>query len=226
MTVNYAPEDLPVLFLYDMDPEWENSDRISAVESNEKMMAALKDAGHPVIPVEVQGNDLDSLLSRHAAEKPIVFNQCESIPGIPHSEHEAARIIDSHGFVYTGSTPEVLQLAGNKIETKRIIESHNIPTPASKVYYEPAAHDWNLSLYKCQDAGPWGVFHAWMVQQYLVGFLIVYPGHQNVGTPRGDAFHDAGDLSWIFALSHDYFRKSLPERPVVIHRCIFQDLIG
>ena len=133
-----------ILFLYDLDPEWDDSDRIAAVESNEKMIAALKDAGHPVTSIELSDRDLDSLISCHSAEELIVFNQCESIPGIFHSEHEAARIIESHGFVYTGSTPDVLKLAGNKIEIKRIIESHNFPTPAWKVYSEPAAADWDI----------------------------------------------------------------------------------
>lgn len=144
MPVNCAPEDLPVLFLYNMNPEWGSKDRISALETNGKMAAALKDAGHPVISVEVKENNLDFLLSHHSAEKLIVFNQCESIPGIPHSEHEAARIIESRGFTYTGSTPDVLRLTGNKIETKKIIESQNIPTPAWNVYYEPIADDWHL----------------------------------------------------------------------------------
>lgn len=144
MTANCAPGDLHVLFVYDINPEWENSDRESAIESNKKMMAALEDAGHPVTPIEVHDGDLDSLLSRHPAERLIVFNQCESIPGIPHSEYMAARMIESLGYVYTGSTPDVLKLAGNKIETKRIIESHNIPTPVWKVYYEPVADDWNI----------------------------------------------------------------------------------
>ena len=144
MPFSHTPEDLNVLFLYDIDPGWDVSDRQSAVETNERMISSLKEAGHPVIPLELNENNLDTLLKRHEAENLIVFNQCESIPGIPHSEHEAARIIESHGFVYTGSTPEVLKLAGNKIETKRIVESRNIPTPAWKVYSEPLADDWNL----------------------------------------------------------------------------------
>lgn len=144
MAFRSAPEDLHVLFLYDMDPEWDDSDRKSAVELNKKMMAALKEVGHPVIPAALRDSNLDSLLSRYAGKKPIIFNQCESIPGITHSEHLAAEIIESHGFVYTGSTPEVLKLAGNKIETKELLDAHNVPTPEWKVYYEPEAPDWDL----------------------------------------------------------------------------------
>ena len=76
MPAKCAPEDLPVLFLYDLDPEWGNKDRIAALESNQNMAAALKTAGHPIIPLEVKDNNLSSLLSGHPAEKLIVFNQC------------------------------------------------------------------------------------------------------------------------------------------------------
>jgi D-alanine-D-alanine ligase len=144
MPVHCAPEDLTVLFLYDIDPDWEAADRISAIESNGKMAEALKQAGHPVIPVEVNRSDLDSLLSGHSADELIVFNQCESIPGVPHSEHEAARIIESQGFTYTGSTPDVLKLAGNKIKTKELLDSMNVPTPGWRVYHEPSVGDWDL----------------------------------------------------------------------------------
>lgn len=144
MTVHRAPEDLPVLFVYNMDPEWDDADRKAAAGSNDRMMAALECKGHPVVPVEVRNDDLNSLLSRHSPENLIVFNQCESIPDLPHSEHLAAGIIESRGFAYTGSTPEVLKLAGDKNETKRVLSRHRVPTPAWKVYREPVAPDWNL----------------------------------------------------------------------------------
>lgn len=144
MAIRSAPEELQVLFLYDVDPEWDESDRKSTLELNKKMMESLKEAGLPVLPAELRNNSLDSLLSRHDGNKPIVFNQCESIPGITHSEHLVAEIIESHGLLYTGSTPEVLKLAGNKIETKQVMDSHSIPTPEWKVFYEPEAPDWDL----------------------------------------------------------------------------------
>jgi D-alanine-D-alanine ligase len=144
MPAKCAPEDLPVLFLYDIDPAWESKDRTAALESNRKMTAALETAGHPVFSIEVNGNNLASLLSRHSAEKLIIFNQCETIPGIPHSEHEAAKIMESEGFTFTGSASDVLMLSGNKIKTKQLLDSLNIPTPAWRVYDEPLARDWSL----------------------------------------------------------------------------------
>ena len=144
MPVDRLPEDLPVLFLYNVDPEWDSHDKISAVESNEKMCSALKDAGHPVISVKICGQNLRDILSCYSPQEMVVFNQCECIPGIPHSEHEAARIIESIGFVYTGSTPEVLMLSENKFEAKQKLESNNILTPEWKIYEEPDTNGWDL----------------------------------------------------------------------------------
>lgn len=144
MPVNCPAEDLPVLFLYNVDPNWKKRDRISAIESNEKIYSALMDAGHPVIPVKVSGRNIGDILSRYSPKDVIVFNQCESIPGLPHSEHQAAKIIESLGFIYTGSTPDVLMLAENKAVAKQIFDSCNIPSPVWKIYEEPGKNGWNI----------------------------------------------------------------------------------
>ncbi|MBN1466905.1 hypothetical protein JXA02_14220 [candidate division KSB1 bacterium] len=144
MPVNCSPQDIPVLFLYNVDPAWSVNDRISAIESNEKMCSALQDAGHPVISAPITGQNLQDILSRYSPKELIVFNQCECIPGTPHSEHEVARIIESLGFVYTGSTPDVLMLAENKFATKQTLESHNISTPAWTIYEEPNINGWDI----------------------------------------------------------------------------------
>lgn len=144
MLVSHAPEDLPVLLLCNMNPEWEGPDRESAKTTNNQMASALNSAGHPVEVIEITESRLEPLLSRYSPSEKIVFNQCESIPGLIHSEHEAVRIIESMGFIYTGSGPEALSLAEDKTRVKQILESFNIPTPAWKIYDYPSAHDWNL----------------------------------------------------------------------------------
>lgn len=138
-----APEDLPVLFLYQVEPEWEADDIAAALASNAKISDALEQAGHRVQTAELRDSDLDSALDGYSANEFVVFNQCESLPGVPHSEHAAARIIENRGFAYTGSAPEVLALTGDKAETKNILAAHNIPTPAWNVFHEPEAANWN-----------------------------------------------------------------------------------
>jgi D-alanine-D-alanine ligase len=144
MTVKCPPENIPVLFLYDMDPAWDSRDKITAQKSNEKMMSALKDAGHPVESAKLSTQDVGDILSDYSPEELIVFNQCENIPGIPHSEPIAAKMIESLGFTYTGSTSDVLLLAENKNKTKQILDSLNIPSPVWRIYNEPETAGWNI----------------------------------------------------------------------------------
>ncbi len=143
MPVQSDPENLPVLFLYQVEPDWDTADNASAMESNAKMTAALQQAGHPVQTAELRCCNLERLLDDYSANDFVVFNQCESLPGVPHSEHTAARIIEDSGFAYTGSAPEVLALTSDKAATKNILFSNNIPTPAWEVFHEPDAADWN-----------------------------------------------------------------------------------
>jgi D-alanine-D-alanine ligase len=144
MPVNHAPEDLPVLLLCNMNPEWKGPDRESALATNAQMAFALNSAGHPVEVIEIRDCRIEPHLSCYSPEEKIVFNQCEGIPGLLHSEHEATRIIESLGFTYTGSGAETLRLAEDKTRVKQRLESLNIPTPVWKLYDSPTAHDWNL----------------------------------------------------------------------------------
>jgi D-alanine-D-alanine ligase len=127
-----------------MNPEWEGPDREAAQSTNNLMASALNTAGHTVDVVEITDSRLESLLSCYSPSEKILFNQCESIPGLIHSEHEATLIIESMGFTYTGSGPETLRLAEDKPRVKQVLESLSIPTPAWKLYECPSAHDWNL----------------------------------------------------------------------------------
>lgn len=144
MPVKCASEELPVLYLYNIDPEWDTQDTEAALSTNEKMSAALEEAGHPVVSVGLADQNLTALLSRYPSEEFIIFNQCESIPGVPYSEHAVTRIIESLGFAYTGSPSDVLLLTGDKAETKKILEACGLPTPEWRVYDEPVAGDWDI----------------------------------------------------------------------------------
>lgn len=144
MPFTCAAQDLPVLFLYNIDPGWTEEEAEAARQANRKMADALRVAGHPVAHEEVTDPDLPSLLAAHSPHERILFNQCESLPGVPHSEHEVVRLIEASGFTYTGAPPEALRLTGDKAETKRLLDAHNIPTPVWRVFEEPCAAGWDL----------------------------------------------------------------------------------
>lgn len=135
---------LPVLYLYNVDPAWGEQDAQAAIANNLRMAAALQKAGHQVVAEALTDGDLSAVLARHSPRERVVFNQCECIPGVPFSEHIAVQIIEAFGFAYTGASPEALLLTGDKAATKRILDSHNIPTPIWNVYTEPVAGDWTI----------------------------------------------------------------------------------
>lgn len=142
MPVQRAPADLPVLYLYQIEPEWDADDTEAVLDANTKMAAALQQAGHAVYSAELRTSDLADVLAAFSPDDVIVFNQCESLPGVPQSEHEAAQIIADLGFTYTGATPEVIALTNDKAATKNILDEHRIPTPAWKVFDHPSADGW------------------------------------------------------------------------------------
>lgn len=144
MPLAHAAKKLPVLFLYNVEPDWSPLETEEALACNLRMVDALRRAGHPVRRAEVNHDALERLLDRRASAEHIVFNQCESLPGIPYSEHLVVTLLEQAGFAYTGSPPDTIRLAGDKAETKRLLEMHGIPSPAWQVFDDDASGDWNL----------------------------------------------------------------------------------
>lgn len=63
----------------------------------------------------------------------VVFNLLEGLGDRADLEAEAAAILARLGYRYTGSPPETLALCLNKAQTKRVLESKGIPTPAYQI---------------------------------------------------------------------------------------------
>ena len=63
----------------------------------------------------------------------VVFNLLEGLGNRADLEAEAAAILARLGYRCTGSPPETLALCLNKAQTKRVLESKGIPTPAYQI---------------------------------------------------------------------------------------------
>lgn len=136
--------NLPVLLLHNMNPEWTEEEQLETEQDVLTLGNALNELGHPVEMVAVSGENLADQLSVFNPRDCIVFNWCEELPGVPHSEPEVAAIMERLGFVFTGSSYDVLELAHNKPEVKRLLAEANIPTPPWGVFESPDAGDWNI----------------------------------------------------------------------------------
>ena len=124
-----APQDLPVLLLYNIDPAWEPGEQDEAVTATQELIDALRQVGHPVTPVQVRDMDLRGALSPYDPGRFVVLNWCEALPGLAHSDALAAETLEEMGFTYSGSTPPVLRLSGNKDRVKETLLRAGVPTP-------------------------------------------------------------------------------------------------
>ncbi|MFA5374628.1 MAG: ATP-grasp domain-containing protein [Dehalococcoidia bacterium] len=99
--------------------------------------------GHPTISVQLYDNNIEHVLSQFNPLSYIVFNWCEGIPGIDHSEHLVAQTLEKMGFAFTGASSETLAISGNKRRVKQLLEQAGIPTPKWRVFDRPEADGWN-----------------------------------------------------------------------------------
>ena len=136
--------NLPVLLLHNMSPEWTPEER-SEVEQDVTMFGnALKAVGHPVEIVAVEDGRLAHRLSPFDPRDYIVFNWCEELPGIPNSEPEVAAVMERMGFVFTGSSCDVLARGYDKPRIKSILDEANIYAPFWAVFDTSEVGGWDI----------------------------------------------------------------------------------
>ncbi|MBA4396591.1 MAG: hypothetical protein C0394_04305 [Syntrophus sp. (in: bacteria)] len=135
-------KDIPVLLLYNLDPAWPDGERDIAVQEADRLASGLGGLGHPVTIVAVGNADLAACLRSYDPRAWIVFNWCEELPGIPHSDARVAEILETSGFTYTGPTPEALRRSWDKAGMKQLMDKHDLPTPHWRICTTSDPGDW------------------------------------------------------------------------------------
>ena len=75
-------------------------------------------------------SDIDSIIKQiRKGNIDIIFNVCQKIHGQENMEAQAAALLDILQLPYTGSSPMTLSLCTNRIQFKKILMYHQIPTP-------------------------------------------------------------------------------------------------
>ncbi len=138
-----APQDLPVLLVYNIDPAWEFGEQEEAVTATQELIDALRQVGHPVTPVQVNDMDLRRILTPYDPGRFVVLNWCEALPGLAHSDALAAEAIEEMGFTYSGSPPPVLRLSSNKDRVKETLLRAGVPTPEGFVCENAGRARWD-----------------------------------------------------------------------------------
>lgn len=126
--------DLPVLLIHNLDPSWPRHEIQENLAETFLLIDSLVGVGHPLKERCIQSSELAMALDGFSPDEYLIFNWCEELPGVPHSEYRVAQILDQMGFTYTGAGAQALRLSQDKRLVKGLLEKHEIPTPIWQVY--------------------------------------------------------------------------------------------
>jgi D-alanine-D-alanine ligase len=135
--------DIPVLLLFNLNPEWSAQEQEEVLTVTSQLEKAIELMGYQTILVPVTDNDLDIILGPYDPLEYLVFNWCESLPGMDHSEWLVAEYLENHGYTFTGASAAVIALAQEKIRIKQILDKARIPTPRWQKYNQATSIKWN-----------------------------------------------------------------------------------
>ena len=142
MGIEICPSDMPVLLLYNLDPKWSTREQAEALGATSQLGEALCSAGFPITLVQVANGDLAGVLSGYDPLEYIVFNWCDSLPGVHHSESLVAMYLEQHGFTFTGAGSAALASSYDKCHVKRLLDEAGIPTPTWELYDKGCSINW------------------------------------------------------------------------------------
>jgi len=127
-----------------LDPRWDNLEMSTARYSNKVLAEALSEEGIDTYLEELRDPNLGRILKKYNPDETIIFNLCETLPGIPRSERRVLEIIENRGFTYTGNDPDLIELSCDKQKTNVIIRSLGVKVPSGAVLAAEEAGTWDI----------------------------------------------------------------------------------
>ena len=134
--------NLPVLLLYNVNPEWPQADIDDLRQTAQALAAALRKEGHPVTELCLENQDLAGLLRPYHPDNFIVLNVCEEIPGFPNSYDLIAQTLEELGFTFTGADSKTLAFSQNKRLVKQRLNLRGINTPLWQIFTSTSRDGW------------------------------------------------------------------------------------
>lgn len=142
MPLAIKPEKIPVVLLYNVDPDWTPEEKEEVISASSKLGHELIDVGFPTVFAPLTDGDIARRLQSFDPAKNIIFNWCESLPGMDHSEGLVAAELERLGFTFTGADAAALTLCQDKFRVKSLLEEAGIPTPAWQIFRSSNAFGW------------------------------------------------------------------------------------
>ncbi len=146
MSKRRSAEKHNVLLVHNMDASWTSAEKKNAIREIKGIESAIRSRKFKVKNIVLKNTELYPLICGYDPETHVIFNSCESLPGIDHSESDVAHILESLKFSFTGSSASTLNLCWDKKRTKLLLEKHGVPTPKWRIYESPQLlfDDWNF----------------------------------------------------------------------------------
>lgn len=141
--VDVAPEKVPVVLLYNIDSQWTQAEKEEVINLSTQLGHALIEVGYPTVFVPIADDDIANHLHSFDPSEYIIFNWCENLPGLTHSEWLVAKRLEMLGFTFTGADSETLALAQDKYRVKALLDQAGIPTPAWRIFHPGETCEWN-----------------------------------------------------------------------------------
>ncbi len=143
MPVDFPPAEMNVLLLYDFNPQWTSEEKQDVSEAHTRLTEHLGSAGFSIDLLPVVDHHFPEKLDSFDAQACVLFNWCDGIPGLQHSEWIVARHLEQRQFVFTGSSSATLALSYEKHRVKEILDRHGVPTPCWKLYTSSKSNGWH-----------------------------------------------------------------------------------
>jgi D-alanine-D-alanine ligase len=144
VTVNKFPIKVPVVLLYNVNCEWTKEEKDEVIRQSNELGDALRNNGYHTFAAVIENDDIAAHLKPFNPDKYIIFNWCEGLPGVEHSEWLVAKKLETLGYTFTGADSEALLLAQDKQRVKAILDKDSIPTPAWRIFDAPDVQDWRI----------------------------------------------------------------------------------
>lgn len=142
MADNFPPPVKHVLLLYDLNPQWTTKEREEVGKAHSRLSDTLASAGFSIDLLPVVDHRFPEWLQSYDTGECILFNWCDGIPGLRHSEWLVVRQLEQMGFVFTGSSSATLALSYDKRRVKEILNRNGVPTPRWHLYHSAQPNGW------------------------------------------------------------------------------------
>lgn len=121
---------MEIIFIHQYVSDDASLDEKDVLEQRDELADIVKEMGYTISSRALRSH-LDLLSLKELSNKNcIVFNLCESLFGRDDLMFLAPFMLEQYGIPFTGSGSGAIALSCHKLESKKLMQKYNIPTPA------------------------------------------------------------------------------------------------